>query len=160
MRTLDLTPMHRFTIGFDRMQRQLDQFTHTDEAQATYPPYNIEVLGDDAYRITMAVAGFSETDLDITVENTRLTVTGRIDNGDSGDKGEAGENEPQFLHHGIAARAFERQFELADHIKISAAKLDNGLLHIELEREVPEALKPRKIDITTQDATALEHKAA
>ena len=154
MRTLDLTPMHRFTIGFDRMQRQLDQFANTDEAQATYPPYNIEVLGDDAYRITMAVAGFSEADLDITVENTRLTVTGRIDNG------EADENEPQYLHHGIAARAFERHFELADHIKISAAKLDNGLLHIELEREVPEALKPRKIDIATQDASALEHKAA
>ena len=157
MRTLDLTPMHRFTIGFDRMQRQLDQFANTDAAQATYPPYNIEVLGEDAYRITMAVAGFSEADLDITVENTRLTVTGRINNGDPED---TGENEPQYLHHGIAARAFERHFELADHIKISAAKLDNGLLHIELEREVPEALKPRKIDIASQDSTALEHKAA
>lgn len=154
MRTLDLTPMHRFTIGFDRMQRQLDQFAQTDEAQATYPPYNIEVLGDDAYRITMAVAGFCEADLDITVENTRLTVTGRID------QDEQDNNEPQYLHHGIAARAFERHFELADHIKISTAKLDNGLLHIELEREVPEALKPRKINIATQDPTALAHKAA
>ena len=151
MRTLDLTPMHRFTIGFDRMQRQLEEFAHMDDAQAAYPPYNIEVLGDDAYRITMAIAGFSADDLDITVESTVLTVTGRI---------EQAEEEQQFLHHGIAARAFERQFELADHIKISAAKLDNGLLHIELEREVPEALKPRKIDIATQDASALEHKAA
>lgn len=154
MRTLDLTPMHRFTIGFDRMQRQLDQFAQTDEAQATYPPYNIEVLGDDAYRITMAVAGFCEADLDITIENTRLTVTGRID------QDEQDTDEPQYLHHGIAARAFERHFELADHIKISNAKMDNGLLHIELEREVPEALKPRKIAISTQEPTALAHKAA
>ena len=154
MRTLDLTPMHRFTIGFDRMQRQLDQFAHTDEAQASYPPYNIEVRGEDAYRITMAVAGFGNDDLDITVENTSLTVTGRIE------QGKSDEDQPQYLHHGIAARAFERRFELADHIKISAAKLDNGLLHIELERKVPDALKPRKIIIDTTDATALEHKAA
>jgi len=154
MRTLDLTPMHRFTIGFDRMQRQLDQFARTDEAQATYPPYNIEVRGEDAYRITMAVAGFRDADLDISVENTSLTVTGRIEHD------EHDEREPQYLHHGIAARSFERRFELADHIKIIAAKLDNGLLHIDLERKVPDALKPRKIAIDTTDASALEHKAA
>lgn len=152
MRTIDLTPLHRFTVGFDRMQRQLDQLAHMDEAQAAYPPYNIEVLGEDTYRITMAVAGFGQGDLDITLEDSRLAVTGRIADG--------GKEQAKFLHRGIATRAFERRFELADHIKVKGATLDNGLLHIELEREVPEELKPRKIAIATSEAKVIEHKAA
>ena len=150
MRTIDFTPLHRFAVGFDRMQRQFDQLAHLDEAQPAYPPYNIEMLSDNDYRITMAVAGFGESDLDITVEDSRLTVTGRISQSES-------EDEPRYLHRGIAARAFERRFELADHLKIRGAKLDNGLLHIELQREVPEELKPRKIAIKTAAAKAIEH---
>ena len=150
MRTIDLTPLHRFAVGFDHMQRQLDQLSHMDGAQATYPPYNIEVRGENDYRITMAIAGFAEDDLDITVENAHLIVSGHI----AEDEGER-----QYLHHGIAARAFERRFQLADHIKISGAKLDNGLLHIELEREIPEELKPRKIAIQCGDAPAKSAKS-
>ena len=141
MRTVDLTPLNRFAVGFDRMQRQLDSMARLDEQASAYPPYNIEVLGEDAYRITMAVAGFSLEDLDIVVENGRLSVSGHTQN----------EDEPkEYLHRGIATRAFQRHFELADHIKVAGAGLDNGLLHIELEREVPEALKPRKIAISGQ----------
>jgi molecular chaperone IbpA len=152
MRTIDFTPLHRFAVGFDRMQRQFDQLAHLDEAQPAYPPYNIEMLNENDYRITMAVAGFGESDLDITVEDSRLTVTGRITLNED-------EDQPRYLHRGIAARAFERRFELADHIKIRGAKLDNGLLHIELQREVPEELKPRKIAITTSGAKAIGHTA-
>ena len=150
MRTIDLTPLHRFAVGFDHMQRQLDQLAHLDGGETTYPPYNIEVLGENEYRITMAIAGFSEKDLDITVEKSHLTVTGHI---------EQSETERHYLHHGIAARAFERRFQLADHIKIQGAKLDNGLLHIELEREVPEELKPRKIAIQGVASKAIEHSS-
>jgi molecular chaperone IbpA len=150
MRTIDLTPLHRFAVGFDHMQRQLDQMAHMDGGETSYPPYNIEVLGDNEYRITMAIAGFGEKDLDITVENAHLTVSGHIEQDDA---------PHQYLHHGIAARTFERRFQLADHIKIRGAKLDNGLLHIELEREVPEELKPRKIEIKTADAKAIEHSS-
>ena len=123
MRTIDLTPLHRFAIGFDRMQRQLDQLQHMDEGASAYPPYNIEVLGENDYQITMAVAGFSDADLDIEVEDTHLTVSGRIEGPD---------DEREYLHRGIATRAFERRFELADHIEVKGAKLDNGLLHIKL----------------------------
>lgn len=153
MRTIDLTPFNRFAVGFDRMQRQLDSMAHMDEAAPTYPPYNIEVLGEDAYRITMAVAGFSLDDLDITVQNAQLTVTGRVERDDK---------EVEYLHRGIATRAFERRFELADHIKVIGAGMDNGLLHLDLAREVPEALKPRKIKIDrTQPKTkTIEQKAA
>lgn len=149
MRTIDLTPLHRFAIGFDRMQRQLDQLQHMDEGASGYPPYNIEVMGENDYRITMAVAGFGADDLDIEVEDTHLTVSGRSDQG---------EDEPEYLHRGIATRAFERRFEMADHIQVKGAKLDNGLLHIELERLVPEELKPRKIAIEGVGAKAIEHK--
>lgn len=151
MRTIDLTPLHSFTIGFDRMQRELDRLASQDSAAPAYPPYNIEVLTDDEYRITMAVAGFAESDLDIQVEANELTVSGRIEGADA---------ESEFLHRGIATRAFERRFALADHIKIKGAKLTNGLLHIELEREVPDALKPRKINISAPNSDAIEHKAA
>ena len=153
MRTVDLTPLNRFAVGFDRMQRQLESMARLDEQASAYPPYNIEVLGEDAYRITMAVAGFSLEDLDIVVENGRLSVSGHTQN----------EDEPkEYLHRGIATRAFQRHFELADHIKVAGAGLDNGLLHIELEREVPEALKPRKIAITGQSSQpkAIDQQAA
>ncbi len=149
MRTIDLTPFHRFAVGFDHMQRQLDQMAHMDDAQAAYPPYNIEMLDENAYRITMAVAGFGEEDLDISVESSLLTVTGRIEDDTK--------HEREYLHRGIAERTFERRFQLADHIKIRGAKLDKGLLHIELEREIPEELKARKIEITTTDARTIEH---
>ena len=153
MRTIDLTPLNRFAVGFDRMQRQLEGMAHLDESASAYPPYNIEVLGEDAYRITMAVAGLGMEDLDIVVENARLTVSGHTERDDKA---------TEYLHRGIATRAFERRFELADHIKVVGAGLDNGLLHIELEREVPEALKPRKIAIsaTPPQSKAINQKAA
>jgi len=151
MHTIDFSPFHRFAIGFDRMQRQFDQLQRLEGADSAYPPYNIEVLSETEYRITMAVAGFAEDELEITVEDTHLTVSGR-----TGQDNETRE----YLHRGIATRAFERRFELADHIKIKGAKLDNGLLHIALEREVPEELKPRKVAIETAGAKAIEHKAA
>jgi len=152
MRTIDFTPLHRFTVGFDRMQRQFDQAMQTDAAQATYPPYNIEALDDEKYRVSMAVAGFAEKDLDITLKDDTLIVTGKSDNNDQ---------EVHFLHHGIAGRSFERRFELADHIKVISAGLENGMLHIELAREVPEEKKPRQIKIgTAGNAKAIEEKAA
>ncbi|MBF0246895.1 MAG: Hsp20 family protein [Alphaproteobacteria bacterium] len=153
MRTIDFTPLNRFAVGFDRMQRQLESMAHLDDAASAYPPYNIEVLGEDAYRITMAVAGFGVEDLDLTVQDTQLTVSGRIDKP---------AEDVKYLHRGIANRTFERRFELADHIKVSGAEMHNGLLHIELTREVPEALKPRKIAIAGADARGktIEHKAA
>ena len=153
MRTIDFTPLNHFAVGFDRMQRQLETMAHLDETTSAYPPYNIEVLSEDAYRITMAVAGFGLDDLDITVQDSQLTISGRVESDD----------EPvAYLHHGIATRAFERRFELADHLKVKSAGMDNGLLHIDLVREVPESLKPRKVaikDIAPQ-SKALEQKAA
>jgi len=153
MRTIDFTPLNRFAVGFDRMQRQLETMAHLDETTSAYPPYNIEVLSEDAYRISMAVAGFGLDDLDITVQDTQLTVSGRV---------EAAEQPVEYLHHGIATRAFERRFELADHLKVKSAGMDNGLLHIELVREVPESLKPRKVSIkdAAPKGKAIEQKAA
>lgn len=153
MRTIDFTPLNRFAVGFDRMQRQLETMAHLDETTSAYPPYNIEVLSEDAYRISMAVAGFGLDDLDITVQDSQLTISGRVES----------DGEPvQYLHHGIATRAFERRFELADHLKVKSASMDNGLLHIELLREVPESLKPRKVAIkdATDKTKAIEQKAA
>jgi molecular chaperone IbpA len=155
MRTaLDLSPLFRSTIGFDRMSRLLDAASRLDDAALSYPPYNIEVLGEDAYRITMAVAGFGEGDLNITAQENSLVISGKIAKGDE---------ERKFLHRGIAGRAFERRFELADHIKVSGASLVNGLLHVDLVREVPETLKPRSIKIETKAGvkpTVIEGKAA
>ena len=141
MRTIDLSPLHRFAVGFDRVQRQFDHLAQADARsgqQAAYPPYNIEATSEDAYRITMAVAGFAQADLDITSQDGALIVSAKQPETDTPQK---------FLHRGIATRAFERRFELADHIKVVGANLENGLLHIELAREVPEALKPQKIAI-------------
>ncbi|MBC8269954.1 MAG: Hsp20 family protein [Rhodospirillaceae bacterium] len=156
MRTIDFTPLHRFAVGFDRMQRQFDHAMQVDDAQSSYPPYNIEALraedGADKYRITMAVAGFGEEDLAIELKEDTLFVSGKADKP---------EQEVQYLHHGIAGRAFERRFELADHIKVLSASLENGMLHIELAREVPEEKKPRRINIEpASKAKGIENKAA
>jgi molecular chaperone IbpA len=139
MTTFDFSPLFRTAIGFDRLARLADTAASTATADASsYPPYNIEKMGDDTYRITMAVAGFSQDDLDLTVKENTLVVSGRVPN--TGEKHEV-------LYRGIAGRAFERRFVLADHIVVEGADLRNGLLHIGLKRVVPEALKPRKVQI-------------
>ena len=138
MRTLDLSPLYRSAIGFDRLANLLDSMNSAEQSQPAYPPYNIELTGEDAYRISMAVAGFDESELDIQVEQNRLTVSG---------KKPTEESSRNFLHRGIAARNFERRFQLADHVRVTGANLANGLLHIELVREIPEVMKPRKIEI-------------
>lgn len=139
MHTLDLTPLYRSAIGFDRMANILDNMTRSETKQASYPPYNIELTGDDTYRITMAIAGFVDDEIDIQVENNRLTVAGKKTQPSEG---------KEFLYQGIAERGFERRFQLADHVRVEHAQLENGLLHIDLIREVPEAMKPRKIEIS------------
>lgn len=152
MRTVDFTPLHRFTVGFDRMQRQFDQAMRMDGSQGAYPPYNIEALDDENYRITMAVAGFAEKDLGLTLKEDTLLVSGNAQGPDQ---------EVHYLHHGIAGRSFERRFELAEHIKVMSASLENGILNIELSREVPEEKKPRTIKIETASKTkGIENKAA
>lgn len=156
MRTLDLTPLFRSTVGFDNLARLVEGMSRLDDQTFAYPPYNIEKLSDDAYRVTMAVAGFAESDLDITVKGQTLTVTGNA---------KKEETAQTYLHRGIAGRSFERRFQLAEHIRVANAALINGLLHIELVREVPEALKPRNITIGSQltqkvAAPAIEDKAA
>ncbi|MEO1066475.1 MAG: Hsp20 family protein [Pseudomonadota bacterium] len=140
MRHVDYTPLYRSSVGFDRLFSILDTLT-TETTTNAYPPYNIERTSDDAYRITMAVAGFAESDIDIEVKDTVLTVKG----GKSEDKRE----NVEVLHRGIAGRTFERRFQLADHVQVVDAKLEHGLLHIDLVRELPEAMKPRKIAIGT-----------
>lgn len=151
MRNYDLSPLFRSTVGFDRMNRLLDTAYNTNVP--SYPPYNIEKLGEDEYRVTMAVAGFSLDDLEITQKENALFIKGNADgNGDG----------VTYLHRGIAARSFERRFALADHVNVVDASLNNGILVVELKREVPEALKPRKIAIANADAEAksIEQKAA
>ena len=143
MRHFDLTPLYRSTVGFDRLANILEQVTAADVGQTTYPPYNIEKTGENAYRITIAVAGFAESELGIEARDGQLVVTGR--------KAEA-EDKANFLHRGIATRAFERRFQLADHVRAKDAVTENGLLHIDLVREVPEALKPRRIEISGKAA--------
>ena len=154
MRHVDLSPLMRATVGFDRMMNLLDNAGRFESAP-TYPPYNIEKLGESEYRISMAVAGFSEEDLDVTVKENSLVITGRQD------KAEA--DEGRYLHRGIATRAFERRFELADHIQVSGARIENGLLHVDLVREIPEAMKPRSIKIESKApkaAKVIDQKAA
>ncbi len=153
MRTFDLSPLFRSSVGFDHLARVLDAATRLDESALSYPPYNIEKLGEDNYRITMAVAGFSEGDLDITAQDHTLVVAGKARKEDGS---------VQYLHRGIAGRSFERRFELADHIKVVGANLVNGLLHVDLVREVPETLRPRsiKIESKTPAAKVIENNAA
>ena len=151
MRSFDLSPLFRSTVGFDRFASLFDAATRLDEQTTTYPPYNIEKTGDSTYRVTMAVAGFSASDITLTAQANSLVVTG---------KGNRDETAAQYLHRGIAGRAFERRFELADHIKVTGASLENGLLHIDLVREVPEARRPRSIKIEAGASKTLEAKAA
>ncbi len=159
MRHVDFSPLYRSTVGFDRLFGMLDSLGQPEGGQS-YPPYNIEKTGEDAYRITMAVAGFGEDELSVTLHPNALVIEGRKEEKDGSD----GDGAATFLHRGIATRAFQRSFRLADHIKVAGAKLENGLLHIELVREVPETLKPRTIAITStpakRGAKVLENQAA
>lgn len=149
MANLDFAPLYRSTIGFDRVPRLMQSAMRMSDADLGYPPYNIERVGDDAYRIVIALAGFSKDDVEVVTENNQLSVRGKMAERDDAD----------FLHRGIAGRSFERRFELAEHIEVSGAAFDDGLLTIELKRELPEKLKPRKIEIMTGPAKtqAVEH---
>ena len=138
MRTFDFAPLHRATIGFDQIADLMDRVLSSDITQPSYPPYNIEKTDEDAYRISIAVAGFAESDLSVEVKEANLIVSARKAEDDG---------ERTYLHRGIATRAFERRFHLADHFQVTGASHVDGMLHIELVREVPEALKPRQIDI-------------
>lgn len=142
MRTFDLAPLYRSTVGFDRLFSMLDGF----EPVPGYPPYNIERTGENDYRVTVAVAGFGESDLSIEAKENTLTI--------KGGKQTKEEQKGEVLHQGIAARAFERVFQLADHVQVKAARLENGLLHVDLVREIPEAKKPRQIPIGNGEAKA------
>ena len=139
MRTYDFSPLFRYSVGFDRLEKMLDSTARRQGQGSSYPPYNIEAVDDNAYRISIAVAGFSETDLDISQTENSLLVRGN---------GSTNDDTVSYLHQGIANRSFERRFDLADHVKVTSANLDNGMLTIHLEREVPEALKPRQIEIS------------
>lgn len=150
MRTYDFTPLYRSAIGFDRLANLFDEALRAD-AQPSYPPYNIELVGEDKYQITMAVAGFDHSELEIESERDQLKVVGRK---------QKDETKRTFLHRGIAARDFEHRFQLADHVRVVGARLDNGLLNIELVREIPEALKPRRIEIGNTDNVQLLQRDA
>lgn len=141
MRHVDFTPLYRSTVGFDRLFNMLDTMAQPDGNQTTYPPYNIERTDDNTYRITMAVAGFAEDDIAIEMRPNALSVA-------AAKPEEKEEDGREVLHRGIASRAFERRFQLADHVEVKGAQLENGLLHIDLVREIPEAMKPRKIAIS------------
>lgn len=151
MRTFDLSPLFRSTVGFDHLTRALDAALQVNDGSLSYPPYNIEKVGEDAYRVVMAVAGFSADDIEIETKEGVLTVRGKARTEDEA---------TTYLYHGIASRAFERRFQLADYIRVSGARLENGMLHVELARQVPEALKPRRIAINANaTAPALDHAA-
>ena len=152
MDSFDFSPLFRSTIGFDRLMRLADSATRFDGSSPAYPPYNIETTGENAYRLTMAVAGFAADELDLTVQENALLVAGKAKKED---------DNKQFLYRGLARRAFERRFQLADHIKVVGASLDNGLLHVDLVREIPEAMKPRKIEIGRDSGPkVIDRKAA
>ena len=139
MRNFDFAPLYRATVGFDQIADLMDRVLSADVTQPTYPPYNIEKTADDAYRISLAVAGFTDGELSVEVKENSLVVSAQKAEDDG---------ERTYLHRGIATRAFERKFQLADHIRVAGAVHENGMLHIDLVREVPEALKPRRIEIT------------
>ncbi|AFO88734.1 heat-shock protein [Phaeobacter inhibens] len=149
MRSFDFAPLHRATIGFDQIADLMDRALSSDVAQPSYPPYNIEKTAADAYRISIAVAGFSEADLGVEVKENALVVSAKKSEDDS---------DRTYLHRGIATRAFERRFTLADHVRVTGASHSDGMLHIDLQREVPEALKPRRIEISTGKAPELDAK--
>ncbi|PHV12416.1 Hsp20 family protein [Chitinimonas sp. BJB300] len=150
MRSYDFSPLYRSAIGYDHLAHLFDEALRND-AQPSYPPYNIELLGEDEYRISMAVAGFERSELEIEAENDVLKVIGRK---------QRSEAKSTYLHRGIASRDFEHRFRLAEHVKVAGASLDNGLLNIQLVREVPEALKPRKIAIDGDNVHMLERRTA
>ena len=151
MTAFDLSPLFRTTIGFDRLADVLNEMTASfEEGARAVPPYNIEKLGEDRFRITVAVPGLSEEDLEVTVQDNVLTVTGR---------GPGEEENVEYLHRGIADGSFELRFALADHVEVTGADLANGLLHIQLARELPEAMKPRRIEISTGGALDKIRKA-
>lgn len=156
MRSFDFAPLHRATVGFDQIADLMDRVLSSDVNQPTYPPYNIEKTAPDAYRISIAVAGFSDADLSVEVKENSLVVAAK--------KAEdSGEEDRTFLHRGIATRAFERRFHLAEHVRVTGASHVDGMLNIDLTREVPEALKPRRIEISngdTVDVKAVEKKSA
>ena len=151
MRTFDFSPLFRSTVGFDRMTQLMDAAMQGADRSDGYPPYNIEKQGEDKYRISLAVAGFGPDDIDVTAKENTLVIQGKTKADDDGNN---------YLHRGIAGRAFERSFQLAEHIRVVGADLENGLLHVDLEREVPEALKPRRIEISTGSPKSIEQKAA
>ncbi len=148
MRTFDLAPLYRATVGFDQVADLMDRVLSTEPTNTTYPPYNIEKTAEDAYRISVAVAGFSDADLSVEVRENALIVSAKKST-DEGDR--------KYLHRGIATRAFERSFTLADHVRVTGAAHTDGMLHIDLVREVPEALKPRQIEI--QSGQAIDARA-
>jgi molecular chaperone IbpA len=147
MRHFDLAPLYRATVGFDQVADIMDRLLTSEVSQSSYPPYNIEKTGDDAWRVSVAVAGFADTDLSVEVREKSLIVSGRKT---------ADETPRTYLHRGIATRAFERRFHLADHVRVTGATHVDGMLHVDLVREVPEALKPRQIEIARGDARAID----
>ena len=147
MNSIDFTPLYRNSVGFDRLASLIDNAMRSDATPSSYPPYNIEMLEEDQYAISIAVSGFDKDEIDIDVEKGVLTVRGK----------KALEQERKFLYQGIAERAFERKFNLADYVEVTDAKLNNGLLTIHLIKEIPEAMKPRKISINSNSAE-IEHK--
>jgi molecular chaperone IbpA len=151
MRQFDLAPLYRNTVGFDRLFSMLDQIGGGENGPS-YPPYNIERTGESAYRISVAVAGFSQDDLSIEVKENALTI--------KGDRNGADEKKSDVLYQGIAARTFERRFQLADHVQVTGASLENGLLHVDLVREIPEAKKPRQIAINGRGPQTIEARQA
>jgi molecular chaperone IbpA len=153
MRTFDLAPLYRSTVGFDRLFSMLDQVSGVDNSGSAYPPYNIERTGENAYRITLAVAGFGDKDISIEAKQNTLTIKGEK-------QAKADEKKSEVLYQGIAARAFERVFQLAEHVQVTGAGLENGLLHVDLVREVPEAMKPRQIPIGNGSPKVIDAKAA
>ncbi|APO86078.1 Hsp20 family protein [Marivivens sp. JLT3646] len=153
MRSFDLAPLYRATVGFDQIADLMDRVMSTETTQTSYPPYNIEKTGEQAWRISLAVAGFSDEDLTVELRENALLVSGRKPEEDG---------ERAYLHRGIATRAFDRRFHLADHVRVTGASHQNGMLHVDLVREVPEALKPRRIEIgksPAYDAEVIETKA-
>src|SRR5210317_608855 len=147
MRHFDFTPLYRASVGFDQIADMMDRVLYNDPAtQNSYPPYNIEKTADDAYRISVAVAGFSDQDLTVEVRENALIIAGQKPKEDQ---------EKSYLHRGIATRAFERKFQLADHVRVKGASHIDGMLHIDLVRELPESVKPRRIDIATPNTRAL-----
>ena len=150
MRNFDRAPLYRATVGFDQIADMMDRVLSSEVNEVTYPPYNIEKTAEDAYRISIAVAGFAEQDLGVEIREGQLIVTAR--------KQADHDKDRTFLHRGIATRAFERKFQLADHVRVTGAAHADGMLHIDLVREMPEALKPRQIEILSGDSTKAVEK--